>query len=182
MVKARAEIEYFLSCTSDDLCVLAISPFSHLRRHMFLVSICMQSVLTCEYIAGVKIPAMVNSQSHRCTFGGWSIHLMLGPSDAYQIVQLPLHIPQPPCRYVGSHDRAWPMSCGWEWRAPLPGQSIEEPEQFSSCSHTCPVTEEASCWDDGAIRLKPPRALLRAGKNLNAAPGLVGSTSQPGLL
>lgn len=68
---------------------------------------------------------------------------------------------------VGSHDRVWPISCGWEWEAPIPGQRIEEPEQLSRYvppphrhppfpAHRHPVTDEASCGDGGAMRLKPP--------------------------
>lgn len=69
---------------------------------------------------------------------GW-LSMMLSKSPSVS-----LHS-QPPCSEVGSHDTGWPMSCGWEGCAPLPGQSMEEPEQFSSYPSTCPMTEEVLC-------------------------------------
>ena len=100
---------------------------------------------------------------------------------------------------VGSHDRAWPISCGrgrWEpmtgsdqsavggsdrpqFQAKVPFQRARATLQ--QCSTPCPVTEEASCGDGGAVRLKPPGVswpLLGAGKYWSSGPRLVGSISQ----
>lgn len=59
-----------------------LSPCPLISEGIFLVNICMQSALTCEFKAGLKIPATVNSQSLRYTFCGWSVHLRQAPCDA----------------------------------------------------------------------------------------------------